>query len=86
MVEAIHTETQFLDRETGASVHKNLGMFVLVVMSHGDFGTILGSDDIFFRLVDIYRMLSSENFPSMHGKPKLIILQSCSEQGTVPWI
>jgi hypothetical protein len=73
----IHNETQYVDRRTGTSVHANLGMFVLVLMSHGGSGTIsVGNETI--RLVDIYRLLSTQNFPAMRGKPKMIILQSCS--------
>ena len=78
MIKAIHEETQFLDRDTGTSVHANLGMFVLVMMSQGDYGTIVGKDGTHLRLVDVYRMLSQQNFPEMRGKPKMIILQACS--------
>lgn len=78
MIEAIHKETQYVDRDTGTSVHANLGMFVLVMMSHGDYGTIVGKDGTHLRLVDVYRILSQQNFPEMRGKPKMIILQTCS--------
>mgnify|MGYP001792531762 CR=1 FL=1 len=77
MIETIHKETQYIDRDTGTSVHANLGMFALVLMGHGDDGTISAGDDV-IRLGDIYRLLSSHNFPAMRGKPKMIILQACS--------
>jgi hypothetical protein len=77
VVEAIHKETQYVDRDTGTSVHANLGMFALVLMSHGGYGTISTKDGT-LKLVDIYRLLSSQNFPAMRGKPKMVILQACS--------
>mgnify|MGYP001801092976 CR=1 FL=1 len=81
MIQTIHNETQFVDRDTQTSVHANLGMFVLVIMCHGDFGTVLskeGGSYKHIRLVDIYRLLSPKEFPGMKGKPKMIILQACS--------
>ena len=79
----MHEETQYIDKDTKESVHANLGMFVLVLMSHGDHGTIAAKDGntgtiIQIKLVDIYRLLSPQNFPAMRGKPKMIILQACS--------
>ena len=81
MIQAIHDETQYVDTVTGTSVHANLGMFVLVIMCHGDYGTVLAKESGSYkhiRLVDIYRLLSPQNFPAMKGKPKMIILQACS--------
>ena len=59
-------------------MHEGLGMFALVIMSHGDAGSIVGHDGRHVKLVDIYRLLSSQHFPAMRGKPKLVILQTCS--------
>ena len=78
IVKAVHRETQLINVDTGENVHKELGMFVLVIMSHGDEGCVLGSDDRRVKLTDIYNMLSGDNFPAMSGKPKLIIIQACS--------
>ena len=78
MIKAVHAETQYIDKDTRESVHSNLGMFVLVLMSHGGYGTLqVGRHDV-IKLVDIYRLLSPQNFPAMKGKPKMIILQACS--------
>ena len=77
-METIHTETQLVDVTTGESVHRDLGMFVLVISTHGSEGHIIGSDGKYIQLVDIYNLLSARNFPAMRGKPKLIILQACS--------
>lgn len=78
-MEAIHEETQLVDEHTTESIHRSLGMFALVIMSHGGNGTIAGCDGKDIQLLDIYkRLLSSTSFPAMAGKPKLVILQSCS--------
>ena len=77
IVESIHRETQLVD-QTGQSVHEELGMFVLVITSHGAEGSVTGSDHKHIKLTDIYQLLSSKNFPAMKGKPKLIIIQACA--------
>ena len=73
----MHEETKYIDRDTKESVHAILGMFGLVLMSHGGYGTLQVGEDV-IKLVDIYRLLSPQNFPAMRGKPKMIILQACS--------
>ena len=85
IIRAVRTETEFVDKDTGVSVHANLGMFVLVLMSHGGYCTLAATDEdsptgdaIQIKLVDIYRLLSAQKFPAMKGKPKMIILQACS--------
>ena len=75
----MHEETQYIDKDTRESVHSNLGMFVLVLMSHGGYGTIAAKDGntgtmTQIKLVDIYTLY----FPAMRGKPKMVILQACS--------
>ena len=83
IIRAVRTETEFVDKDTGVSVHANLGMFVLVLMSHGGYGTLAAKNGntgtmTQIKLVDIYRLLSSQSFPAMRGKPKMVILQACS--------
>mgnify|MGYP001800824547 FL=1 len=67
-----------VDRHTGESVHKDLGCFVLVVTSHGDEGSIVGSDHKHIKITDMIGLLSAKNFPELKGKPKIIILQACA--------
>lgn len=74
---AIHEETQRLDND-GESIYKRLGMFILMISSHGAKGCITGSDNIQVELTDIYDLLSPTNFPAMRGKPKVIIIQACA--------
>ena len=75
---AIHSETQLVDSETHQSVHKDLGAFVLVIMSHGREGSVAGCDEKLILITDIIDLLSPKNFPDMEGKPKIIIIQACA--------
>lgn len=77
MIDTIHRETQRTD-SAGQSVHRQMGMFVLVLTSHGDEGCIIGCDRVFIRLTDIYDLLSPKNFPVMRGRPKIVIVQACA--------
>lgn len=66
-------------KETGRAEHQMLGMFVLVLMSHGGRGNmVMGSDCAPVDLMAIQDLLSARRFPAMKGKPKLIIVQACS--------
>ncbi|XP_067944837.1 caspase-9-like [Watersipora subatra] len=65
--------------ETAREEHKNLGMFVLVIMTHGTSGNhLLDIEGNMIPLIHIQDLLSPRNFPAMKGKPKLMILQACS--------
>ena len=68
-----------IKEETEKVEHNKLGMFVLVLMSHGAEGdVILDCDCQPVRLVEIRKLLSPSHFPAMKGKPKLVIVQACS--------
>ena len=75
IVSTIYSETQY-------PVHKDLGMFVLIIASHGAEGSIIGSDSYHIKLTDIYKLISAKNFPAMSGKPKLVIIQACATPHT----
>ena len=77
MVQAIQLETQRVD-DSGHSVHRDMGVFVLVLTSHGDEECIIGCDRVYIRLTDIYDLLSPRNFPAMRGRPKIVIIQACA--------
>lgn len=53
-------------------------MFVLMLTSHGTENGIAGVDGKLVKLTDIFELLSARNFPSMQGKPKLIVIQACA--------
>ena len=78
MIDEIHSETQRVNSKTGESVHEGSRSFVLVVMSHGAKGSIIGSDDVHVEISDMLDLLSPKNFPAMKGKPKIIIVQACA--------
>ncbi|XP_067932925.1 caspase-6-like [Watersipora subatra] len=68
-----------IQEETSREEHYRLGMFVLVIMSHGTDGEMLLDHHAkYFSLVSIRDSLSPRRFPAMAGKPKLIIVQACS--------
>lgn len=46
-------------------------------MSHGDLGTIRGSDLKNFEIDKIYERLNTKNCPALMNKPKVIIIQAC---------
>jgi len=76
MLEVIKEETQHPD-------NKDYGMHVTVLMSHGGtfgaHGVLYGSDGNTVKLLDVFDLLSSNNFKSMAGKPKVVIVVACRE-------
>ena len=71
MLSVIRAETQNPD-------HKDYGMFILVIMSHGTTqDRIVGTDGKCVTLADVLDLLSPLNFPAMAGKPKFIVVQAC---------
>ena len=78
MVTEIHKETQLVDNQTGESVHKDLRSFILVITTHGDEGSVGGSDGKQVKIMEIIDLLSPKNFPAMRGKPKIVIIQACA--------
>jgi len=73
MKEAIIQETRLQD-------HESYKMFFLVLMSHGRKDKIGGCDgpDDEVSMDDLLNLISPKNFPAMTGKPKVVIIQSCS--------
>ncbi|XP_067947132.1 cell death protein 3-like [Watersipora subatra] len=69
MLRAIHEETEVED-------HKDYGMFVLVVMTHGNETHLYGTDQQAIPRSSVYDLLSPRCFPHMAGKPKLLIFES----------
>uniref|UniRef100_A0A8D3CI47 Caspase-1-like n=1 Tax=Scophthalmus maximus TaxID=52904 RepID=A0A8D3CI47_SCOMX len=58
---------------------KDTDSVLVVIMSHGKLGTILGVDgkDDKFHIDNIYKHLGSEKCPALLDKPKIIIIQAC---------
>uniref|UniRef100_A0A3P9DNF6 Caspase family p20 domain-containing protein n=1 Tax=Maylandia zebra TaxID=106582 RepID=A0A3P9DNF6_9CICH len=49
----------------------------VVLMSHGDVGTISGTDKLDFKIDKIYEHLNAKNCRELIDKPKVIIIQAC---------
>lgn len=56
--------------------HSNSAMFVCVMLSHGDEGTIFGTDGC-MELKELTRLFRGNQCPSLAGKPKLFFIQAC---------
>ncbi|XP_067947136.1 caspase-1-like [Watersipora subatra] len=74
MLRVIREETEVAD-------HKDYGMFVLVVITHGNETHLNGTDQQAIPRTSVYNLLSPQCFPHMAGKPKLLIFQACSGGG-----
>ena len=57
--------------------HTNTGMCVVAMMSHGNDGTLEGTDGNHFKEDDLFEMFSDEKCPQMKGKPKLFMFSAC---------
>lgn len=77
-IDFIQEMLTIIEQERGNQDHERFGMFVLVIMSHGDANLIYGTNLKPVKLDDIYDRLAAANFRAMAGKPKLIIIQACS--------
>ena len=73
MLEQIKNETSEICDD-----HEKYGIFVLVLMSHGEVDDVIyGVDGNYFKLEDVYELLAPTSFPEMMDKPKLVIVQAC---------
>uniref|UniRef100_A0A671RCQ0 Caspase-3 n=1 Tax=Sinocyclocheilus anshuiensis TaxID=1608454 RepID=A0A671RCQ0_9TELE len=57
--------------------HTDNSCFVCVLMSHGEEGTILGSDERWMPVKTLTSLMTSDLCPSLRDKPKLFFLQAC---------
>lgn len=63
---------------------KDTDSVVVVIMSHGKLGAVMGvnsqsevSEDDDFPLDNIYKHLGPKNCPALLNKPKIILIQAC---------
>lgn len=56
--------------------HSNNDCFLMVVMTHGHFGTISSFDES-YRVEKIFSYFTDENCPTLKGKPRLFFIQAC---------
>ena len=65
-------------QEYGGKNHDKFVAFVLIVMSHGyDEDCILGVDNKLVSVRSLMREFQAEKCPSLKGKPKILIIQTC---------
>ncbi|XP_067940613.1 caspase-3-like [Watersipora subatra] len=70
------------EKETSKVEHEKYGMFVLVVMTHGNQTHLQGGDGNTIERAELLNLLSAKKFPQMKGKPKLVIFQTCAGGNT----
>ncbi|XP_016308295.1 caspase-7-like [Sinocyclocheilus anshuiensis] len=64
-------------RKVSKENHTDNSCFVCVLMSHGEEGTILGSDERWMPVKTLTSLMTSDLCPSLRDKPKLFFLQAC---------
>ncbi|XP_073680179.1 caspase-7-like [Garra rufa] len=64
-------------RKVSKENHTDSSCFVCVLMSHGEEGTILGSDERWIPVKTLTSLMTSNLCPSLQNKPKLFFLQAC---------
>lgn len=64
-------------RKVSKENHTDMSCFVCVLMSHGEEGTILGSDQRSIPVKTLTMTMTSDLCPTLQGKPKLFFLQAC---------
>ncbi|XP_074622862.1 uncharacterized protein LOC141881089 isoform X3 [Acropora palmata] len=65
-------------QEYGDKKHDKFVAFVLIIMSHGDVkDCILGVDNKPVSVRELMREFQAERCPSLKGKPKILIIQTC---------
>ena len=55
--------------------HEDADCFVLAILSHGDEGKVYGTDGP-ISLSAVCHRFQSDSCPSLHGKPKIFLLQA----------
>lgn len=76
-IEVSSTNTYSLHNLTVASMnHEDNDCLMIIIMSHGDFGTISSFDGDYL-IEDIATFFTDANCPSLIGKPRLFFIQAC---------
>ena len=72
----IYSSLEELRNMTGAMYR----FLMIVILSHGFHGRIIGTDGIRIDVNDIVEILSAVNLPAFKNKPKILILHTCQEE------
>ncbi|XP_051839750.1 caspase-8 isoform X2 [Antechinus flavipes] len=74
----IHQDLQSFQKKN----HEDKDCFVCCILSHGDKGTIYGTDGQEVAIRDLTSYFSSSNCVSLAGKPKVFFIQACQGRTT----
>ena len=72
----IYSSLEGLRNITGAMYR----FLMIVILSHGFHGRIIGTDGIRISINNILEILSAVNLPAFKNKPKILILHTCQEE------
>uniref|UniRef100_A0A4W5L9Q9 Caspase-8 n=1 Tax=Hucho hucho TaxID=62062 RepID=A0A4W5L9Q9_9TELE len=77
------TEKTLLEavKELGARSHVQADALVVCVLSHGEKGCVFGTDGGGVPIRSLTQPFTSEQCPSLMGKPKLFFIQACQGKG-----
>uniref|UniRef100_A0A673WPM3 Caspase-8 n=1 Tax=Salmo trutta TaxID=8032 RepID=A0A673WPM3_SALTR len=65
----------------GGRSHIHADALVVCVLSHGEKGCVLGTDGVEVPIRSLTQPFTSEQCPSLMGKPKLFFIQACQGKG-----
>lgn len=58
-------------------VHAEADSCVVIVLTHGEEDTLIGTDGNHINIHDFLDFFNSKNAPLLAGKPKIFIIQAC---------
>ncbi|XP_048862032.1 caspase-8-like isoform X2 [Brienomyrus brachyistius] len=68
-------------KDFGKRDHSSRDAFVCCVLSHGEKGSVFGTDGETIFIQEITQPFKSSNCPSLAGKPKMFFFQACQGKG-----
>eukprot|EP00057_Strongylocentrotus_purpuratus_P035470 XP_799258.3 PREDICTED: caspase-3 isoform X2 [Strongylocentrotus purpuratus] len=60
--------------------HSQFDCFIFAILTHGEEGSVCGTDGCLVKIEDIVGPFCSDRCPTLNGKPKLFFLQACREK------
>ncbi|XP_041977768.1 caspase-8 [Aricia agestis] len=79
-----HKETILFIKDVIKQILPNDSVFMLCILSHGVRGHVYASDCVKIRVADIQNILDSDEAVTLHGIPKVMILQACQVNDDMP--
>ena len=72
---------QLLNKEAASELHENADAFFCIILSHGKFEGVCGTDGNTIPIERITEKFDAKNCPNLRHKPKIFIIQSCKGGG-----